>query len=91
MGSLGGQNAFNPVKGSISPRTDVDKTPYDPLSQATIDAFKTATLVPANSAIVPAAFTNPVNMALGTFINDQNVDNMILAIKNYYDTLTTVP
>jgi glucose/mannose transport system substrate-binding protein len=91
MGSLAGQNAFNPVKGSISPRTDVDKSPYDPLSQATIDAFKTATLVPANSAIVPSAFSDPVTMAMGTFINDQNVDNMILAIKNYYDTLTTVP
>jgi glucose/mannose transport system substrate-binding protein len=87
MGSLPGQQAFNPLKGSISPRTDVDKTLFDPISQQTIDDFKTATLVPANSAIVPSAFTNPTNTALGTFINDKNVDNLVLVIKNYYDTL----
>jgi glucose/mannose transport system substrate-binding protein len=87
MGSLPGQNAFNPVKGSISPRTDVDATLYDPISQQTIADFKTNTLVPANSAIVPSSFSNSTNPALGTFINDKNVDNLILTIKNYYDEL----
>jgi glucose/mannose transport system substrate-binding protein len=90
-GSLQGQDVFNPLKGSIPVRSDADKSLYDSISQQTITDFQTLTRVGANSAIVPDAFTTPVTKALGTFIDDGNVDNMILAIQNYYDTLQATP
>ncbi len=87
MGSLPGQDTFNPLKGSIPARTDADTSLYDPISKQTIADLQTATLVSANSGIVPAGFTTPTDAALATFIDDQNVDNMILSIKNYYSVL----
>lgn len=91
MGSLAGQNAFNPLKGSIPARTDIDVTLYDMISQQTIADFKTQTLVAANSAIVPTAFVTPTDAALAIFVDDKNVDNMILAVQNYYDVLQSAP
>lgn len=90
-GSLQGQDVFNPLKGSIPVRSDADKSLYDSISQKTISDFQSLTRVGANSAIVPTGFTTPVTTALGTFIDDGNVDNLILAIGNYYDLLQPAP
>jgi hypothetical protein len=47
--------------------------------------------LPWNDAVdlVPGPFTAQTSMVLGTFIDDKNVDNLILVIKNYYDELKT--
>jgi glucose/mannose transport system substrate-binding protein len=44
-GSLAGQDAFNPAKGSIAVRTDSDATKYDSYLQAAMKEWKTDKLV----------------------------------------------
>jgi glucose/mannose transport system substrate-binding protein len=44
-GSLAGQDAFNPKKGSIAVRTDSDATKYDSYLQAAMKSWKVDTLV----------------------------------------------
>ena len=44
-GSLAGQDAFNPKKGSISVRTDSDPTKFDAYLQAAMKSWKVDTLV----------------------------------------------
>jgi len=44
-GSLAGQDAFNPKKGSIAVRTDSDPTKYDSYLQAAMKSWKVDTLV----------------------------------------------
>jgi glucose/mannose transport system substrate-binding protein len=44
-GSLAGQDAFNPKKGSIAVRTDSDATKYDSYLQAAMESWKVDTLV----------------------------------------------
>ena len=47
VGSLEGQEAFNPLKGSIPARLDGGNSPsYDPYQKQAMQDFKTATLVP---------------------------------------------
>jgi glucose/mannose transport system substrate-binding protein len=87
MGSSAGQNAFNPIKGSIPTRTDATPMLYDAISQQDLADFKVSTLVPTHSSLVPTEFSDPVDKAFGPFAKDKNVDNMILAIKNYYDVI----
>jgi glucose/mannose transport system substrate-binding protein len=47
VGSLEGQEAFNPLKGSIPARLDGGKSPnYDPYQKQAMEDFKTSMLVP---------------------------------------------
>ena len=46
-GSKAGQDAFNPIKGSIPARTDADPKVYDDYQLGAIEAFKTNILVPS--------------------------------------------
>jgi glucose/mannose transport system substrate-binding protein len=46
-GSKEGQDAFNPLKGSISARTDADRSKYDAYQQATMDDWSKDTIVPS--------------------------------------------
>jgi glucose/mannose transport system substrate-binding protein len=87
FGSVEGQDAFNPIKGSIPSRSDIDKARYDTISQKTIDDFASNTLVPAAAILAPATFSDPVNDAMGKFQNDKNVDNVIFVVRNHYDIL----
>jgi glucose/mannose transport system substrate-binding protein len=89
MGSEAGQDAFNPIKGSIPSRLDVDSSLYDSISQRSIADFRSpeAALIPARSMFVPQAFTDAVDIALGTFAADGNVDNLMITIDNNYAAL----
>lgn len=89
MGSIEGQDALNPLKGSVPSRSDGDKSLYDAQSQRAMEDLKTATLIPARSIIVPTEFFDPVDQALGEFLGDKDVDKMILALQMYYDILQT--
>lgn len=60
-GSKEGQDAFNPLKGSIPARTDADKSKYDEYLQWSIDQFATDKLAP--SATHGAATTNAYQTA----------------------------
>ena len=46
-GSREGQDAFNPIKGSIPARTDPDLSKYDEYLLYAMESFKTNTLVPS--------------------------------------------
>jgi len=76
IGSKETQEAFNPVKGSIPARTDVDRSKFGPYHNWSMDSFKTATLVPSvvHGEAAPAAFQQALNDAVTTFVTNHNVD-----------------
>ncbi|MFP3489999.1 carbohydrate ABC transporter substrate-binding protein, partial [Staphylococcus sp. SIMBA_130] len=47
LGSVEGQDAFNPLKGSIPARVDADLSNYDEYGKETIEDFKSASLAPS--------------------------------------------
>jgi glucose/mannose transport system substrate-binding protein len=77
IGSKEAQEAFNPLKGSIPARTDVDKSKFDAYHQWSMHSFATATLLPScvHGEAAPAAFQQALNDAVTAFIVDKNVDN----------------
>lgn len=52
VGSREGQIAFNPVKGSVPARIDVDEADFDPVAQSAMEHFGNATRIPAMSALL---------------------------------------
>lgn len=73
--SVKGQDAFNPIKGSIPARLDADKAGYDAYSREAMADFARDTLVPseANGPATVPAFLTPVTDAIAGFVNDKNV------------------
>ncbi|WP_433932795.1 ABC transporter substrate-binding protein [Sorangium cellulosum] len=86
MGSVEGQDALNPLKGSIPSRTDTDITLYDSLSQRAMeDANDPETLfVPSRHLSAPGAFFDPIDRAFWEFVKDRNIDRMISAMEAHY-------
>ncbi|WP_408008080.1 ABC transporter substrate-binding protein [Pseudalkalibacillus sp. A8] len=79
LGSVEGQDVFNPLKGSIPARTDADVSKYDAYGQETIEEFKQASLVPslAHGSAAPEGFLTKVNQAVNIFVTQQDVDQFI--------------
>jgi glucose/mannose transport system substrate-binding protein len=75
VGSVEGQDAFNPHKGSIPARVDADKSIYDAYSQSAIADFASNQLVPseANGPATIPAFLTPITDAISVFTTDLNV------------------
>ena len=82
IGSKEAQEAFNPLKGSIPARTDVDKSKFDGYHQWSMNSFANDTLVPScvHGEAAPAAFQQALNDAVTAFIVDKNVDNFANAL-----------
>jgi glucose/mannose transport system substrate-binding protein len=82
VGSKEAQEAFNPLKGSIPARTDVDRSKFDAYHQWSMDSFArdkpVASCVHGEAA--PAAFQQALNDAVTTFLVDKNVDNFANAL-----------
>jgi glucose/mannose transport system substrate-binding protein len=82
IGSKEAQEAFNPLKGSIPARTDVDRAKFDAYHQWSMDAFAkdrpVASCVHGEAA--PAAFQQALNDAVTAFLVDKNVDNLANAL-----------
>jgi glucose/mannose transport system substrate-binding protein len=80
-GSKEGQDAFNPLKGSISARTDSDLTKYDSYLQAAAAEWKTDRLVGSTVHGVNAdnKFMSAMNAALGKYVTGGAKDNAGLA------------
>jgi glucose/mannose transport system substrate-binding protein len=82
------QNVFNPVKGSIPPRKDADRSIYDSTARATMDDFAQNALARATNQIVKnPEFITALNEAMRQFAIDRNVDAVINVLKNRYDQL----
>ena len=71
-----GQDAFNPIKGSIPSRTDGDRSKYDAYLNAAMDDFATNAIVPsvAHGAAISEAWLTKVNDIMAVFTTDMDVD-----------------
>lgn len=82
IGSKEAQEAFNPLKGSIPARTDVDRSKFDGYHQWSMDSFAKDKLVAScvHGEAAPAAFQQALNDGVTAFIVDKNVDNFANAL-----------
>jgi glucose/mannose transport system substrate-binding protein len=82
IGSKEAQEAFNPLKGSIPARTDVDRSKFDAYHQWSMDSYAKDKPVPScvHGEAAPAAFEGALNDAVTAFLVDKNVDNFANAL-----------
>jgi glucose/mannose transport system substrate-binding protein len=74
-GSKAGQEAFNPVKGSICARTDCDPSLFNAYLQTAIADWKTDRVVGSltHGVVANDTWKNEINTALGLFLTDRDV------------------
>jgi glucose/mannose transport system substrate-binding protein len=74
-GSKAGQEAFNPVKGSIFARTDCDPSLFNVYLQSAIADWKTDRVVGSltHGVVANDTWKNEINTALGLFLTDGDV------------------
>jgi glucose/mannose transport system substrate-binding protein len=84
LGSVEGQDAFNPLKGSIPARVDADVSKYDQYGKDTIEDFKNAQLAPslAHGSAAPEGFLTKFNQAINIFVTQQDVDQFVSALSS---------
>ncbi|WP_046174233.1 ABC transporter substrate-binding protein [Domibacillus indicus] len=84
LGSVEGQDAFNPLKGSIPARIDADVSKYDQYGKDTMEDFKSATLVPslAHGSAAPEGFLTKVNQAVNIFVTQGDVEQFTGALQS---------
>ena len=82
VGSKAAQEAFNPLKGSIPARTDVDRSKFGPYHNWSMDSFGKDKLVPTavHGSAAPAAFQQAMNDAITQFVVDPNTDALAKAL-----------
>jgi outer membrane protein OmpA-like peptidoglycan-associated protein len=82
IGSREAQEAFNPLKGSIPVRTDVDKSKSDGYHQWSMNEFARDKLLPScvHGEAAPAAFQTALNNAIIAFTVDKNIENFANAL-----------
>lgn len=87
VGSVKGEDIFNPIKGSISPRLDSDKSKFNAYSQSAMADFKkdsnqnTLALSLSNGSAAPPGFLTKVDAAVNIFETQKNVDQLIQSLK----------
>jgi len=74
-GSREGQDAFNPIKGSIPARTDGDRSLYDVYLQSAMDDFASDVIVPSlmHDAAAAPSWQQDVIDAVGLFVANRDV------------------
>ncbi len=74
-GSREGQEAFNPLKGSICARTDCDPRKFDVYLQQSAKAFAKNKLVPSevHGSAAPEGFATSFNDIVNLFVTNKNV------------------
>jgi glucose/mannose transport system substrate-binding protein len=77
-----GQDAFNPLKGSIPSRTDADRRLYDVYQRSAMDSFASDTLVPSvtHGAAASEAWLAGIQDAIGWFIRDLDANRAVGAL-----------
>ena len=87
-GSVSGQDAFNPEKGSIPARTDADKSKYtDYLATALTDWTSSSTKVVgslAHGVVANNQFNGEIDTALGLFVQDKDVTKFADSVSKAY-------
>jgi glucose/mannose transport system substrate-binding protein len=81
-GSKAGQEAFNPVKGSICARTDCDPALFGVYLQSAMNDWATNTVVGSltHGVVANDSWKSQIDTALGLFIQDQNVETFQAAL-----------
>jgi glucose/mannose transport system substrate-binding protein len=81
-GSKAGQDAFNPVKGSIPARSDGDKALYDEYLQSAMADWASNKVVGSltHGVVANDSWKSEIDTALGLFLADRNVDNFQTAL-----------
>jgi len=79
LGSKDAQEAFNPLKGSIPSRTDVDRNLFSKYHQWSMDSFGHDALVPsvAHGQASSPAFQQAIFDATTAFVTDKDVDSYL--------------
>jgi len=82
LGSVEGQDAFNPLKGSIPARIDADPTKYDAYGKQTMEDFRKAKLAPsiAHGSAAPEGFVTQLNQVMTIFVTKGDVDQAVKAL-----------
>jgi len=75
-GSQAGQDAFNPVKGSIPARSDGDRSLYDAYLTSAMDDWAADTVVGSltHGVVANDAWKAEIDTALGLFLSDRDPD-----------------
>lgn len=75
-GSREGQDAFNPLKGSIPARTDADRSLYDEYLQSAMDDFASNEIVPslAHGAAASEGWVTAINDVMTLFVTNLDVE-----------------
>lgn len=78
VGSKAGQEAFNPLKGSICGRTDCDPSLFDTYLQSAMEDWKTDIIVPslAHGAAASQGWATEASDAITAFVTDGNVGSL---------------
>ncbi len=81
-GSKEGQEAFNPVKGSICARTDCDKALFGEYLQSAMEDWASNVVVGSltHGVVANDSWKTEIDTALGLFIADQNVETFQAAL-----------
>jgi len=84
LGSVDGQDVFNPLKGSIPARIDADPEEYDEYGQDAMEDFKTAQLYPslAHGSAASEGFLTKANQAVNIYVTQGDIDNLVDALQN---------
>lgn len=86
-----GQDAFNPLKGSIPSRTDGDRSLYDEYLKSAMDDFGSNQIVPsvAHGAAAAEGWVTKIHDVMTVFVTDKDVDKaaagFVQAAKNYVE------
>ncbi|MCI0397230.1 MAG: ABC transporter substrate-binding protein [Chloroflexi bacterium] len=81
-GSKEGQDAFNPVKGSIPARNDADRSLYGEYLLSAMDDWASNTVVGslAHGVVANDSWKSEIDTALGLFLADRNVETFQAAL-----------
>lgn len=84
LGSVEGQDTFNPLKGGIPARVDADPEKYDDYGKDAMEDFTSARLVPslAHGSAASEGFLTKANQAVNIFVTQGDIDNFIQALEN---------
>lgn len=87
-GSKEGQDAFNPVKGSIPARKDADKSKYGVYLKTAMDDWASAKLAGSltHGVVANNAWNTDIDGALGLFLNSKDIAAFQKALATAHDT-----
>ncbi|MFW9972312.1 MAG: ABC transporter substrate-binding protein, partial [Candidatus Odinarchaeota archaeon] len=91
VSSKAGQDAFNPIKGSISARTDADLTKYGPYQQSAVNDFKAVTyMYPSvvHGSGAPESFKVKLSDIMSAFVVDKNKNKAATDLTAYTVTIS---